>query len=164
MLGQLAKDKIINRIAAHGVEKASECFEECLKFLSLCAARPGEAFVPSIKVDNAWHEFILCTKEYTEHCSEFGTYVHHDPTDEPDIEAYERTRTALKEQFGSINSEIWPPAHAGGCTGSCESGNCKTLLVAGSCTGSCESGSCKTLLVAGSCTGSCESGSCKTLF
>jgi hypothetical protein len=144
MLSESSKQRIIDRIASTGVEKASEYFGECLKFLALCAARPGQAFVPSLKVDEAWHEFILCTREYTEHCSEFGRYVHHDPTDGPDLVAYEATRNALIQEHGEINEEIWPPLSAGTCSGSCEGGSCKTIMVAGSCTGSCSSGKCKT--------------------
>ena len=145
MLSIQAKQRIIARTTTAGVEKASECFEECLKFLSLCAENPGRAFVPSLSVDQAWHEFILCTKEYTQHCSSFGSYVHHDPTDGPDLDAYEQTRQALVEKHGEINESMWPPVKAGSCTGSCESGKCKTLFAAGSCTGSCESGKCKTI-------------------
>lgn len=161
MLSQAAIDKVVGRIAKSGVERASDCFQECLKFLSLCISRPDEFFVPSARVDEAWHEFVLCTREYTEHCSDLGTYIHHDPTDGPDLGGYERTRDALLEQFGEIDAEFWPPLKAGACTGSCQSGSCKTLLVAG-CTGNCSSGSCKT--VAGACTGSCQSGTCKTLI
>ncbi len=146
MLSINAQQGIIDRIAAAGVEKASECFEECLKFLELCSTRPGQAFVPSLAVDKAWHEFILCTKAYTEHCSGLETYIHHDPTDKPDLEAYEATRAALRSKNGELNETIWPPASAASCNGSCESGSCKTLLVAASCTGSCESGSCKSQL------------------
>ena len=146
MLEQTAIDKIVHRIAQSGVEKASECFQECLKFLSLCVSRPEEFFVPSAKVDEAWHEFVLCTREYTQHCAhEYGTYIHHDPSDEPDLGGYERTREALKAQFGEVNEAFWPPLEAGSCTGTCQSGKCKTLLVAGSCTGTCQSGKCKTL-------------------
>ena len=54
MLSFQAKQRIIDRITTAGVEKASECFEECLKFLSLCADNPGRAFVPSLAVDQAW--------------------------------------------------------------------------------------------------------------
>ena len=128
MLTKSAQDRIIQRIATAGVEKASECFAECLKFLELCTENPGKSFVPSKKVDHAWHEFILCTKEYTKYCRDFGSYIHHDPTDQPDEANYDATREALYKKFGELNSEVWPDAAAGSCTGSCESGSCKTLL------------------------------------
>ncbi len=164
MLNQTAIDKVVKRIADAGVESAQQFFTEVLRFLSLCQRRPGEAFVPSKAVDEGWHEFVLCTREYTTHCQEYGGYVHHDPTDQPDLGGYQRTRTALIEEFGDVDARFWPDLSAGSCTGSCESGNCKTLLEVGSCTGSCESGNCKTLLEVGGCTGSCESGNCKTLL
>ncbi len=139
MLTETAIKKVLGRIAQSGVEKAPECFQECLKFFKLCVAYPGEFFVPSAKVDEAWHEFVLCTREYTEHCAqEYGSYIHHDPCDEPDLKGYQRTRDALKAEFGEIDESFWPPLEAGACTGTC-----KTLLVAGSCTGTCQSGTCK---------------------
>lgn len=139
-----ATDKIVKRIAESGVEAAAECFAECLKFLRLCASTPDTDFVPSKYVDAGWHEFVLCTRDYTQLCQEqFGGYIHHDPSDLPDEEAYERTRQALLAQNGELNEAFWPPLSAGSCSGNCQSGKCKTLLAA-SCTGNCSSGKCKT--------------------
>lgn len=144
MLEQVT-EKIVKRIADHGVESASECFAECLKFLKLCAANPQTSFVPSRLVDEGWHEFVLCTREYTEFChAEAGAYIHHDPLDGPDEEGYQLTRQALLAQNGELNERFWPAVGAGACNGNCESGKCKSN--AGSCTGTCSSGKCKTLI------------------
>ncbi|MDQ3774495.1 MAG: hypothetical protein M3461_09085 [Pseudomonadota bacterium] len=38
--------------------------------------------MPSQIVDDAWHEFILCTREYAEFCQRaFGRFLHHTPTE-----------------------------------------------------------------------------------
>jgi hypothetical protein len=46
-----------------------------------CAWRDGEVLgLPSRLVDDAWHEFILDSKAYTQFCEEaFGGYLHHTP-------------------------------------------------------------------------------------
>ncbi|MDQ3581815.1 MAG: hypothetical protein M3495_09475 [Pseudomonadota bacterium] len=44
----------------------------------------NEAFLsmPSQIVDEAWHEFILCTREYAEFCQRaFGRFLHHTPAE-----------------------------------------------------------------------------------
>ncbi|MGH8608393.1 MAG: glycine-rich domain-containing protein [Gammaproteobacteria bacterium] len=44
----------------------------------------NEAFLsmPSQIVDGAWHEFILCTREYAECCQRaFGRFLHHTPAE-----------------------------------------------------------------------------------
>ncbi|MGH8584811.1 MAG: glycine-rich domain-containing protein [Gammaproteobacteria bacterium] len=38
--------------------------------------------MPSQIVDEAWHEFILCTREYAEFCQQaFGRFLHHTPAE-----------------------------------------------------------------------------------
>ena len=46
-----------------------------------CAFRDGEVLgMPSRLVDEAWHEFILDSRAYTEFCERaFGEYLHHTP-------------------------------------------------------------------------------------
>jgi hypothetical protein len=46
-----------------------------------CAWRDGEVLgMPSRLVDEAWHEFILDSRAYTEFCERaFGEYLHHTP-------------------------------------------------------------------------------------
>ena len=128
MIDTIATQKIIDRIAEAGVEAATECFAECLSFLRLCAANPGTPFVPSKQVDASWHEFVLCTREYVGFCqTECGAYIHHDPSDSPDLDSYELTRQALLARDGRLDERFWPPLEAGSCTGSCSSGKCKTF-------------------------------------
>jgi hypothetical protein len=45
-------------------------------------ARKSMVSMPSQIVDDAWHEFILFTKDYNDFCSKaFGRYLHHTPAE-----------------------------------------------------------------------------------
>jgi len=60
-------------------KEAELLFQDTLKFLWLCGNEPGK-FSPSQKIDEAWHRFILFTKDYHEFCNRFfGKYIHHGP-------------------------------------------------------------------------------------
>lgn len=65
--------------------QSEEIFEEMLKWLFFVANRP--AGVPAniysgmTIIDEAWHEFILCTSEYEQYCkTHYGGVIHHYPT------------------------------------------------------------------------------------
>ena len=50
-------------------------------FLVCLNARGKTVGMPSAAVDEAWHEFILITREYTAFCdAAFGRYLHHTPS------------------------------------------------------------------------------------
>lgn len=71
------------------------------QWLVICAYRDSDDDVvgmPSLTVDWAWHEFILCTRSYHRFCQRaFGQYLHHTPAgegdegDDPEL-ALERTQ------------------------------------------------------------------------
>src|SRR4051812_5899203 len=87
-------DAVVRRIAkAHHVRRttARRWFEELVRFLDLCA-ESGGPLAPAKKVDKAWHEFILFTREYQRFCHDrYGRMIHHDPYDAPDRIAYQQT-------------------------------------------------------------------------
>jgi uncharacterized membrane protein YgcG len=60
--------------------------------------------MPSKVVDDAWHEFILMSREYSRFCKEaFGGYLHHTPagaSNEPEEKALIRTLHQLKTKSG----------------------------------------------------------------
>lgn len=115
-------DAVIRRIArAHRIrrETARRWFEEMVRFLDLSAdaTRP---LAPSRKVDKAWHEFLLFTREYQELCEQrYGRFIHHDPFEQPDPEAYKRTYVAYTSRFGTPSGRLWrnPFRVAGGSGG-----------------------------------------------
>ena len=110
-------DAVVRRIAKeHRVRRstARRWFEEMVRFLDLCHASPG-GLSPSKKVDKAWHEFLLFTREYEEFCRErYGSFIHHDPSESADPAAYEATRDAYAARFGPPPSRIWPSSSSGG--------------------------------------------------
>lgn len=64
------------------VERAAELFQEVKKYL-VVADCVRESTLPmfSARVDEAWHQFALFTREYSEFCTRFaGVYLHHQPT------------------------------------------------------------------------------------
>jgi uncharacterized membrane protein YgcG len=127
---------------------AARWLHETMKFLDLCA-ESAEELAPSKKVDHAWHEFLLHTREYEQWCHDrYRKYIHHTPMESPDGEAYERTLTLLEEQYGSRDRKVWPRrkqyaggACGGGCGGSCGGGGHGGSGCSGSgCSGSCGGG------------------------
>ena len=60
------------------VAEAVRLFDEVEAFLD---ASTESAQVPDRRLDSAWHEFILHTKQYQEYCvGRYGRIVHHVPT------------------------------------------------------------------------------------
>ena len=136
-------DHVVRRIAQeHHVRRATaqRWFDELVRFLDL-AARSEEPLAPSKRVDRAWHEFVLHTRDYAAFCEErYGFFLHHDPHPRPDSTAYMRTYDALQASGARPDRRIWPNPYAtfvGG--GSCGGGAC----AGGSCGGgSCGGGGC----------------------
>ncbi len=61
-------------------QEAEQLFEEMKQYLSFCAESQVRTS-PTKKIDIAWHEFILFTKDYAKFCrSHFGHFIHHVPT------------------------------------------------------------------------------------
>ena len=133
-------DQVVHRIARdHRVRRATAArwFEELDKFLVVCATTKGPVSPPP-RVDKAWHTFILFTRDYASYCgASHGRFIHHDPFEKPDAEAYERTYLAAETRFGSLERRIWPPPESrsggwgfgggyvgGGCGGGGCGGGC----------------------------------------
>jgi hypothetical protein len=107
----LRHDAVVRRIAKeHRVRRAtaSRWFEEMVRFLDLCHASPG-ALSPSKKVDKAWHEFLLFTREYEQFCRKrYGRFMHHDPYEAPSRDGYHDTIRAYTAAYGRPSPRIWP--------------------------------------------------------
>ncbi len=98
---------------------------EVMRFLCL-AAGSGRALTPSRAVDDAWHEFILCTRSYGEFCARhFGRMVHHHPGGDAQRhrDQFQETLGLYREHFGDPDARFWPAhpsleegeAGCGGC-------------------------------------------------
>ena len=62
--------------------KALQLFQDMLMFLFIAGTAERDAHIvpPTDVIDNAWHEFILYTRDYREFCHEFfGEMIDHQP-------------------------------------------------------------------------------------
>jgi hypothetical protein len=83
--------------------------------LSLLVPDPDFDFVPSFKIDLAWHEFILHTRDYTEFCDALvNRYIHHTPQATRAIsraqvsgEPFFYTKQQLQKFYGATSPFIW---------------------------------------------------------
>jgi hypothetical protein len=116
-----SNEAVIERIQLDaGVDRdtARAWFNEMLIFLDL-AADSKDFISPPGPVDAAWHAFILHTRDYEAYCRErFGRVIHHEPTGEPDPNAYRRAYER-RARRGQTDPAIWAvPAVGGGSAAS----------------------------------------------
>jgi hypothetical protein len=81
LIEKLLKERIVDT-----PEEGEALFTEVKRFLVLSRLDPGVAWnVYSARVDEAWHQFVLFTREYVEFCHRyFGRYLHHNPSNAPE--------------------------------------------------------------------------------
>ncbi len=88
---------------------------EVVRFVNLAAHASAElarSLTPSESVDRAWHELILCTREYAALCVDtFGNFVHHDPggTDDLNRQRFRDTMRLYNLWFGPPAARFWGP-------------------------------------------------------
>lgn len=101
-------DKITKAIQSTSITPQL-ALEEVLKFLFLIH-KHNTVLTPSLNVDLAWHEFILCTRLYHAFCDQhFGRYIHHSPGgDERENEKkFLNTIRLYSQTFGAPNPLVW---------------------------------------------------------
>ncbi len=104
---------VVTRIAQElsiSETQAVSLFKDTLKFLWL-AGKFGRV-VPSTRIDEGWHTFILFTMDYQKFCHKyFGYFLHHRPRrpeDKPDGgELRNRTHALIAEHLGDNLGENW---------------------------------------------------------
>jgi hypothetical protein len=103
----LLSDKITK---ATGLKESETILVEVLRYLELVYLS-GERLTPSHKVDLAWHEFILFTKQYADFCSKhFNCFIHHYPGDNHSENkmAFKKLHYHYQKHFGiKPNPEFW---------------------------------------------------------
>ncbi len=101
---------------------------ETMRFLSLVAFSEKK-LTPGQKIDNVWHEFILCTKAYLHFCEGvFGRFIHHSPggTMEENQSQYRMTWKLYQIYFGTpLDSEFWEVGHFDKVESNC--GPCESM-------------------------------------
>lgn len=68
-----------------------------LSYFKLCKENPKKNIpMPSVVVDEVWHEFILHTKNYAEFCEKYiGFFLHHTPNDESNPVDHKKSREQI---------------------------------------------------------------------
>ncbi|MFO0862779.1 MAG: hypothetical protein U0516_03585 [Candidatus Saccharibacteria bacterium] len=105
-------DRIIARMCKeHQLprETAEAILRETLVFLNMVGTNPACPSTPSALVDIGWHTFILYTREYAAYCNAVcGEFIHHCPTDTPELEAVAVSSEATVE-FMAANGIVYDP-------------------------------------------------------
>jgi hypothetical protein len=112
VIEKLVKDRVVD-----SAEEGRLLFGEVKRYLLLVGLSDGDAWhMYSLRVDEAWHQFILFTRQYVEFCKRyFGRYIPHSPSNAP-LEAANRPvretsftdfRERYEELFGVPLPDIW---------------------------------------------------------
>jgi hypothetical protein len=82
---QESVEKLVKDQLADTSAEAEQLFTEAKRFIVLCDVTTDVACeMFSVRVDEAWHQFILYTAEYADFCRRyFGRYVSHRPNNAP---------------------------------------------------------------------------------
>jgi hypothetical protein len=109
---KLLKDQFVQT-----AEEAESLFSEVKKYLVLAQSDDTVGWeMYSLRVDEAWHQFILFTTQYVEFCHRFfGHYLHHNPSNAPRIEgreevpalSFDQFRERYEARFGPPLPHIW---------------------------------------------------------
>lgn len=106
--------------------KAQALKDDMLRFLYLCGTN-NEHFAPPETIDEAWHHFILFTKDYAVFCKRyFGSFIHHSPnSSEKEIERGIMKKTLRRgyDLFGPL-SHFWGTDGLSDCVGGSCSSDC----------------------------------------
>ncbi len=99
----------ISKVCEIEENEVSALLKEVMIFLSLIH-KYGEKLTPSLIVDYAWHELILCTQYYHEMCQKhFGRYIHHHPGGEEkeNHKQYIKTINHYIKSYGKPPVKYW---------------------------------------------------------
>ena len=108
-------DYVVKRISNKykwDIKEAKECEKLYKNFLFLNVLyKEDKRLVPTEEIDMFWHEHILHTKHYINHCEEiFGGYLQHDPLFDSEYgnigALFEETQELHKKEFGYYMYDI----------------------------------------------------------
>lgn len=106
------EEKLLKEGEFSSSQEYQDVLREFKKYVALVDLNRGKGkmSMPSERVDEVWHQFILFTPQYHEFCNEFlGKYLHHLPTTSHTPLTSTGTKNFIKfyqETFGNI-PEIW---------------------------------------------------------
>ncbi len=127
LIGGLARKK------RWSFDRAQKAFVDAIRVGMLCVRNPGLTIVPSEEVDDALDYVILdsvAMRWLERHV--FGARINHRPMHKIDaVEmarkeiSYQVTMLLMKEAWGDLDEELWPPhIHAGPCGADKDGGCC----------------------------------------
>lgn len=125
---QFSLNEVIARYARDwelSYEDAERHVFELRRFLALCALNDGPAYGMRGQIDEAWHTFIIFTREYSEFCQAVaGRFLHHRPNTDSGsgpsgLDAYQRFLSDYERTFREpAPADLWPRPFASPSNGS----------------------------------------------
>ncbi len=95
-------------------QEGERLLEEAKRYLWLTHAYPERSLsMISLRVDEAWHQFVLFTVAYTDFCQHFfGHYLHHLPanisaSDPRPVATWDEFSELYQVSFGEAPSSLW---------------------------------------------------------
>ncbi|WP_164478269.1 glycine-rich domain-containing protein [Mycolicibacterium stellerae] len=94
-------EKLVKNRTADSDAEAQMLFREAKRYLVLAQSDRSTAWqMHSLRVDEAWHQFVLFTFQYADFCERhFGRFVHHAPSNSPSSGASSSVRRAAFGEF-----------------------------------------------------------------
>jgi hypothetical protein len=110
-------EKLLKNCVVDTEDEGEALFREVRRYLVLCDLDQDRVWnMYSLRVDEAWHQFILFTRQYIDFCQRFfGRYVPHNPSNAPKPESarpvettsFEQFRVRYHELFGEPLPDVW---------------------------------------------------------
>jgi hypothetical protein len=110
-------EKLIKNAVVDTAEEGDALFREVKRYLVLAHQDQDHVWnMYSLRVDEAWHQFILFTRQYMDFCHRyFGRYIPHNPSNAPKVEfvrpvektSFEQFHARYQELFGEPLPDVW---------------------------------------------------------
>jgi hypothetical protein len=110
-------DKLQMECIVRSAEEAAALFAEVKRYIVLVRTDTSKVWeMHSLRVDAAWHQFVLYTFQYSEFCQRyFGRYIHHSPSNAPEVKqavakpvaSFDMFKARYEELFGQPLPQVW---------------------------------------------------------
>jgi hypothetical protein len=109
-------EKLLKEHICTSADEAAALFTEVKRYLLLWHIDPSKSWqMHSLRIDEAWHQLVLFTHEYTAFCVDhFGRYLHHMPSNAPQMAGepvpeatFAELAARYEEVFGEPLPSIW---------------------------------------------------------
>lgn len=111
-------EKLVKTRVVETADEGEALFLEAKRYLVLVRTDETKIWqMHSLRVDEAWHQFILFTKQYSDFCQRFfGRFIHHSPSNAPEeteeaatlpVASFVMFRDRYEELFGIPLPDLW---------------------------------------------------------